>query len=106
MNILEARAAESNWDERDPGSLIKPLKQAKRQPECHCAPPTKNRLGGHQPAIDRAAGVVRCRTCQKPIPARCKRRDVQHLRSLLQHPERTDWQSILDLLIAPQLSEE
>ena len=99
--IMEMFAAKTGYTaERDPHTLTLPMRKAKLQPECHCPPPAKNMLGGQVPAIDRAKGVIRCRSCLKPIPTRCKRRNVLHLRGLLNAPEgRTDWASIRDLLI-------
>ena len=98
--ILEMFAAKTGYTaERDPGTLTLPMHKAKLQPECHCQPPAANRLGGQVPAIDRQQGVIRCRSCLKPISMRCKRRNVLHLRSLLMAPEgQTDFDSIPDLI--------
>lgn len=97
MNVIQEVAAKNGWGDE---SILERPAPPPQQPTCHCPPPAKNRLGGQQPAIDRDAGVIRCRTCLKPIPDACKRRSVQHLRSLLQAPEhQVDWSSVPDLLL-------
>ena len=99
-SILEDCSVRHAWQETDPGNLCQPLKQRKAEPLCHCAPPEKGRLGGMDPVINRAAGKVFCRTCQKEIGPGCRRRQVVHLRGLIALSEKTpgnvDWDDIRD----------
>ena len=99
-NILEMALQRSDWSlERDPNNLTLPMAPKQKTPECHCPQPSRNRLGGCVPSIDREEGVIRCRSCLKPISSRCKRKDVVHLRGLLNAPEgHTDWESVPDLI--------
>ena len=86
--------------ERDPHDLCTPLKAAAKEPECHCPAPQRHRLGGQRPLIDLEAREVVCGTCLKRVTDSCKRREVQHLRSLLRlRDEQLDLDSIRDLLL-------
>ena len=97
MNILDARASQMGWDETT-GILEK--QKVEHQPICHCRPALRNRLGGMQPAIDREASVIRCRTCLKVIGPGCRTRQVMHLRGLLlqlqSRPEMIDLEDCQD----------
>ena len=100
-SILDDLNARHAWRTRDPGTICLPLRAETREPECHCGPaPQKHRLGGQRPLIDLEAREVVCGTCLKRVPDSCRRREVQHLRSLLRlRDEQLDLDSIRDLLL-------
>ena len=99
-SILDDLSARHAWRTRDPGNVCLPLRAETREPECHCPAPQKHRLGGQRPLIDLEAREVVCGTCLKRVPDSCKRREVQHLRSLLRlRDEQLDLDSIRDLLL-------
>ena len=100
MSILDDLDARYSWSTRDPGNVCLPLKAAVKEPECHCPAPQRHRLGGQRPLIDLEAREVVCGTCLKHVPDSCRRREVQHLRSLLRlRDEQLDLDSIRDLLL-------
>ena len=82
----------------DPGNLCQPMGKAPEPLICHCGPQEKGRLGGMDPVINRDAGKVVCRTCQREIGPGCRRRHVVHLRGLIaldqKNPANVDWQDI------------
>ena len=82
----------------DPVHLCKLFIKAAEPQICHCAPAEQARLGGMEPVINRDAGKVVCRTCQREIGPGCRCRHVNHPRGLIaldqKYPENVDCQDI------------